>query len=88
MQVTIDIPEDLAQVLASGTSELAKTTLESVALEGIRSGKLSEAQARRLLGISSRYEMDGFLKAHDIYPPMTLEDVLCDAETSRAFRSK
>jgi hypothetical protein len=46
---------------------LARAALEAVALEGVRSGKLTVSQARRLLGIESRYEMDGFLKAHGVF---------------------
>jgi hypothetical protein len=61
--------------------------LEALALEGLRSGKISVAQARRLLGIGSRYDMDGFLKAHQVFLPLTLEEIERDAETARAFRS-
>jgi hypothetical protein len=85
MQVHLEIPEDLGRQLASGPSELARAAMESLALEGIRSGKLTEAQARRLLGIESRYEMDGFLKAHGVYPDISLEDVRNDGETASAF---
>ena len=88
MQVTIEIPEDLAIIFGAGPADLSKTALEGLALEGLRSEKLSISQARRLLGIGSRYEMDGFLKAHDIFLPLTVDDVLRDAETARNFRSK
>jgi hypothetical protein len=30
---------------------------------------------RRLLGFGSRYELDGFLKAHDVYEDYTLQDL-------------
>ena len=54
-------------------------------LEGIRSSKLSKAEARRLMGIPSRYEMDGFLKDHGYTLPITLEDVERDTANSMAF---
>jgi hypothetical protein len=38
-----------------------------------------------LLGIPSRYEMDGFLKAHGVYPDLTLDDVRRDSEVARAL---
>jgi hypothetical protein len=87
MQVILEVPEDLAPLLSESTGGLTKAVLEALALEGLRSGKISVAQARRLLGIGSRYDMDGFLKAHQVFLPLTLEEIERDAETARAFRS-
>jgi hypothetical protein len=83
MQVTVEVPEDLAPLLSESSAGLTKAALEGLALEGLRSGKISVAQARRLLGIGPRYEMDGFLKAHQILLPLTLEEIERDAETAR-----
>jgi hypothetical protein len=55
------------------------------ALEGVRSGKFTVSQARRLFGIGSQYEMDGFLKAHGVFLNLTLDDVRKDRETALAF---
>ena len=55
------------------------------AAEGVRSGKLTLYQARRMLGIRSRYEMDGFLKARGALLPDTAQQVLVDSETAIAF---
>ncbi len=85
MQLTLEIPEDLAQRFAADASGLSRAALEALALEGVRSGKLTTAQARRLLGIQSRYEMDGFLKAHGVLLSVTIEDVRRDSETALAF---
>jgi hypothetical protein len=38
-----------------------------------------------MLGIRTRYQMDGFLKAHGVYLPLTVEDVKRDAKTALAF---
>jgi hypothetical protein len=35
-----------------------------------------------MLGIPSRYQMDGFLKAHGVLLPITMEDVVRDSETA------
>ena len=85
MDVHLEIPEDLARQLAPDTCGLTRAALEAVALEGVRSGKLTVSQARRLLGIRSRYEMDGFLKAHGVLLDLTLDDVRRDSETALAF---
>jgi hypothetical protein len=38
-----------------------------------------------MLGIRSRYEMDGFLKVHGVPLPTTLGQVVADSETAIAF---
>lgn len=78
-QVHLDIPEDLAIRLAKDPVGLSRAALEGLALEGVRSGQLSTSQARRLLGIESRFEMDGFLKNHRAYLDLTLDDVRKDS---------
>ena len=85
MQVRLEIPEDLATRLASDSDGLTRAALEAVALEGVRSRKLTVSQARRLLGIQSRDEMDGFLKAHGVCLDLTLDDVRRDSDTALAF---
>lgn len=86
MQVILEVPEDLAQLLGKDPTGLTNAALEGLALEGLRSGKISVAQARRLLRVS-RYEMDGFLKAHEIFLPLTVEDIERDTATAHFFRS-
>ena len=88
MEVILHVPEDVARVFAADPCGLTRAALDALALEGVRSGKLTSAQARRLLGIRSRYEMDGFLKAHGIFLPATIEQVRQDSETALAFRSR
>jgi hypothetical protein len=85
MQVTLELPQDLARRFAADASGLSRAALEALALEGVRSGKLTTAQARRLLGIRSRYEMDGFLKAHGVLLSVTIDDVRRDTQTALAF---
>ena len=84
MQVSLEISEDLGRRIAADPGELPRAALEGLALEAIRSGKLTASQARRLLGIPSRYEMDGFLKAHGVFLNLTLDDVRRDSEVARA----
>ncbi len=88
MQLTLELPEDLARLLGENSTGLGRAALEALALEGLRGGKISVAQARRLLGIASRYEMDGFLKSNGILLPLAVGDVERDAETAIRFRSE
>jgi len=43
-------------------------------LEEYRSGRISQAELRRLLGFRTRYELDGFLKTHQIWIEYNVED--------------
>ena len=85
MQVSLGIPDDLGRRIAADAGELPRAALEALALEAIRTGKLTVSQARRLLGISSRYAMDGFLKTHGVFLDLTLDDVRRDSEVARAL---
>jgi hypothetical protein len=82
MQVHLDVPEDVALQFATEPGGITRAALEALAIEGVRSGKLSAHQARHMLGISSRYEMDGFLKEHGVLLPITIEDVARDSKTA------
>ena len=66
MQITIELPEDIAQGLESRWKDLPRATLESLALEAYRSRALTAAQLRRLLAFETRTQIDAFLKEHEI----------------------
>ena len=85
MQITVEVPEDIARQLAADPRELSRATLEAVAIEGARSGRLTTEQVRRLLGFSTRYDADGFLKKHEVYYHLTSEQVERDAATAWEF---
>ena len=88
MQVTLEIPDDLAGKLASNGQDPARAALEAVAIEGYRSGALSAYQTRRLLGFETRYELDGFLKAHSVWEhAYSLEDLEQDRQTLRKLET-
>lgn len=88
MEITLNLPGDIAQGLQSKWKDLPRAALESLALEGYRSGALTMAQVRRLLGFGTRYQLDGFLTAHGVYLTCGPEDIERDAEVSRRFSSR
>jgi len=88
MQVIVNIPDDLAASLAVLGPDPARTALEAVAIEGYRSGALTALQTRRLLGFETRYELDGFLKAHNVWErAYSLEDLEQDRRTMRQLEA-
>jgi len=79
MEITVRIPDDLAERL-SAASELGRRALEALALEEFKLGHLTKPELRRLLGFATREALDGFLKAHDVFEPYTLDDLERDRE--------
>jgi hypothetical protein len=82
MTITVEIPEEFAGQLIAAGKDPARAALEAIALEGYRSGRLSEAEIRNLLGFETRMEVDAFLKEHGAFPPYTDEDLAHDREVA------
>jgi hypothetical protein len=80
MQITLEIPDDLVSPLVPPGHDPVRTALEALALEAYRQRRLSEYQLQTLLGLSSRYELDGFLKGHEV-EKYTVEDFEHDLAT-------
>jgi predicted HTH domain antitoxin len=80
MTVTLEIPEDVASRISSG-SDVSRTALESVALEGYRSRRISEAQVMRLLKFDSRFALHAWLAEHDMPLNYDVDDLRDDMET-------
>jgi hypothetical protein len=78
VQLTVEIPDDLAGRFSGGGTELSRRALELLALEEYKNAHLTEADLQRLLGFGTRYELDGFLKAHEVWANVTIEDLRQD----------
>jgi hypothetical protein len=83
MDVTVHIPDDIAARLASAGGDLSRRALEGLALEEYKSDHITKAELRRLLGFGTRYRLDGFLKAHNVFDKYTMEDFEQDREDLR-----
>ncbi len=71
MNVTLDIPDDWARRLDATGGDVARRALEALALEEYRAGRLTRPELRRVLGLETRAELNGFLKMHEINEAMT-----------------
>lgn len=74
LEVTVHIPDDLATRLSESGGDLSRRVLEALALEEFKSGRITKAELRRLLGFGARYQLDGFLKVHHVYENYTMDD--------------
>jgi len=82
MQVAIELPEDIAEGLRAKWKDLPRHALEAIALEGYRSGALTESQVRRVLGFETRLEVNSFLREHGIYYDYKPSDIDQEIETN------
>ena len=71
-QLTLNLPDDLS-----------RAALEAIALEAYRERNLTTAQLRRILGFETRYQLDGFLKQHEVWLDYTWKELERDRETHR-----
>jgi hypothetical protein len=86
MQITFELPEDIAQELASKWEDLPRAAIESLAVEAYRSHALTAAQVRKMLGFETRMQIDAFLKEHEVYD-FTAAAFEHDRETLRQLRT-
>ena len=82
MEISIHVPDDIAQRVRTQWEDVPRHVLESFVLEGFRGRVLTTEDVRRLLGFETKIEVHAFLKAHDV-PFYTLTDLEHDRETSR-----
>jgi hypothetical protein len=59
MQVTVDIPDDVAERLKAAGGDLSRRALEALALEAYKRRQLTKPDLRRLLGFGTRDALDG-----------------------------
>ena len=81
MNLVLRIPDDLATQLGAGGQDLERQALEALVLESFRAGRISTDEVGRVLGLDGLDQIDGFLKAHEVYEPCTIEDVKRDVDT-------
>ena len=73
MEVTFQIPDELVGH-ATAAGDLSRRALEAFLAEEYRHDRLTTPELQQLLGIETSYQLDGFLKAHDIWIEYTPQD--------------
>ena len=88
MQISFDIPDDIARVLGVEGIDLSRLTLEALALEGYRARVLFESDLCRMLGFESRLDVHAFLKQHGVYLQYGVAEFEQDEATARSARQE
>ena len=88
MEITLNIPDELARQVTPEGQDPARVALEALALEGYRTELFSESAVRQMLGFQTRMEVHAFLKQHRVYLHYDLTDLEQDRATARKARER
>lgn len=83
MKVTIQLPDDISAALEGRWDDVRRRSLEAIAVEGYRTGALTESQVRRVLELATRFEVHALLKEHQVPLRYTEADVENDMAVHR-----
>jgi hypothetical protein len=88
MEITLKIPDEIAQQVTPEGKDPARVVLEALALEGYRSEALSESDLRQMLGFRTRMNVHAFLKEHGVYLHYSAEELEEDLESAHKLLTK
>jgi predicted HTH domain antitoxin len=83
VNVAIEIPDELARLLAPASGDVSRAVLEAVAIEGYRSGAITPAQVQQMLRLRSRWEAEALLRRVEAFHDYTMDDLERDLANIR-----
>ncbi|KYC35755.1 hypothetical protein WA1_08100 [Scytonema hofmannii PCC 7110] len=87
-QIQIALPDDVAHSLERKWGSLERKLLEMLVIEAYIDGSISVGKVRELLGMSTRLEVDAFLKAKGIDLQYDETDYGRDRQTHEQLRQE
>jgi predicted HTH domain antitoxin len=87
MQITIEIPDELACQFETNATSLSQHILETLVVEAYQAERITSAEVRQILNLPSRFAVDAFLKSHNAYLHYTEDDLEQDIATLHQLRS-
>jgi predicted HTH domain antitoxin len=88
MQITIEIPDEIANQIQLKSANISSQILELIVADNYRKGQIGAAQVRQMLNFSSRWETYEFLKREKAYLPYTEDDLEQDSQAIRNVLSQ
>jgi hypothetical protein len=83
MQITVELPDEIAEQIQKSSGDIGPRMLEAFASEGYRSGNLTGWQLQQLLDLKNRFEVDAFLKRAGVFREYSAEELERDYQMSR-----
>lgn len=88
MQITVDIPDEVAHRLDRTGGNLSRHLLEIIIADAYRCGKVNTAEVRQILQLPSRLETHLFLKRMGVYLNYDEAELESDLQTLKEFRTE
>jgi predicted HTH domain antitoxin len=79
MQITVELPDEMARQMIPAGVNPARAALEDMAVEAYRAHRLTESQLATLLRMG-RYELDGFLKQREVWLEYSTDELRQEVE--------
>lgn len=86
MKINIDLPDELIQHF--NHDRLAREILEALVIQTYQNEKITHSEVGRILGLSSRWAVDAFLKQHNADLHYDEADLEGDRTTLQQLRAK
>lgn len=86
MQISIVLPDEVVFCLQTRWGSLEQRLLEMIAIEAYRDSSISVGKVRELLGMSTRLEVDSFLKERGIELNYDQTDLEVDRQTHEQLK--
>jgi predicted HTH domain antitoxin len=87
MQITVELPDDMARQMIPAGQDPARAALEDMAVEAFRARRVTEHDLSTLLGMD-RFELDGFLKQREVWLDFTMDELRQEVELGERLWSK
>ena len=88
MQISVTLPDDIAQRLQQQWGNLPKHILELLVVQGYCSEAITRSEVGQILGLSSQFEVDAFLKQANAYLHYDEADFDQDLKTMEKLRNE
>ncbi len=88
MQITVEIPDNLAQRLDQVEGDLSHRLLELIVADAYRDGKINTAEVGQILQLPTRLATHAYLKRMGTYLNYDETELDQDLQTLRAFRAQ
>lgn len=87
MELTITIPDEVTAVAQNGSNgQSVRRLLEYIGVELYKADIITGPQLQEMLGLESRFELDGVLKAHGVLFNYTPEQLAREVETIQRLK--
>ena len=87
MDISIPLPERIAQRLQASWKDVPARMLQAIAIEGYRSGALTEYEVQQMLELPSRWAVEEFLKQSRAFIDYSEADLMNDVAAIRLLQS-